>query len=489
VLTLLRESPVPLRRLRPVSARRGLRLTLAALLLPAIGIVVLTQVESVRRPLAEDEATLAVAMHPVGSTHPTAHRAFHAAPTAAAVALARIGPTLLGGSELALRFAGLVAGALALGATVRLGERLFATRVGVIAALVLLAVPEGRAMLGTQLTVDCFFLLPMLVSLASIRNLARAKSSIVWAGVMAGIAVAVAGSAALWLPVLALIWLRRLRGLDWRSFASVIGWTAMAAVVVIGAAIASVGRGAIAGETPLLSAAVPAEVSIAGLARGLLPILPLAILGASHLPPTWSRSESLRFIGWWVLVSGTSTFFTGSVVGPAIGVLFFVAALVAWAFDRAPRTLSWAGAATVGILFSVLPIGSPRGAALEPWAARETARFVKNVLPSERRVAAAEGAARRIAFYSQRDVASLGREADLEGIDYVVVDRATLRTLGGKPPSEERWLAVGGSSMRVIAEFGPWIVARIERSEDSRPVLSRGPEGIAPGPLPTSMNH
>jgi len=270
----------------------------------------------VRRPLAEDEATLAVAMHPVGSTHPTAHRAFHAAPTAAAVALARIGPTLLGGSELALRFAGLVAGALALGATVRLGERLFATRVGVIAALVLLAVPEGRAMLGTQLTVDCFFLLPMLVSLASIRNLARAKSSIVWAGVMAGIAVAVAGSAALWLPVLALIWLRRLRGLDWRSFASVIGWTAMAAVVVIGAAIASVGRGAIAGETPLLSAAVPAEVSIAGLARGLLPILPLAILGASHLPPTWSRSESLRFIGWWVLVSGTSTFFTGSVVGP-----------------------------------------------------------------------------------------------------------------------------------------------------------------------------
>ena len=425
-----------------------------------------------RRPLAEDEATLAVAMHPFGSTHPTAHRAFHEAPTAAAVALARIGPSLLGGSEFALRFAGLVAGALALGATVRLGERLFATRVGVIAALLLLAVPAGRAMLGTQLTVDCFFLFPMLVSLASIRNLARAKSSLVWAGVAAGIAVAVAGSAAL----------RLLRPgshlapapprLDWRSFASVIGWMAVAAVVVIAAAIASVPRGD-RGEAPLLSAAVPAEVHSRTSLAACCPILPLAILGASHLPPTWSRSESLRFIGWWVLVSGASDLLHRIGRRPGDRVLFFVAALVAWAFDRAPRTLSWAGAAAVAILFSVLPTGSPRVAGLEPWAARETARFVKNVLPSERRVAAAEGAARRIAFYSQRVVASLGRGADLEGIDYVVVDRATLRTLGGKPPSEERWLAIGGNSMRVIAEFGPWIVARIERSEDSRPVFPR----------------
>src|SRR5262249_11139903 len=160
----------------------------------------------------------------------------------------------------------------------------------------------------------------MLVALASIRNLARAKSSLVSAGIAAGLAIAVAGSAALWLPVLALLWLRRLRGLDLRSFAAVIGWTSGAAPIATGAASAFVGAAPTGG--PLLLAAIPPEVSLGRLARGLLPFIPLAVLGASHLPPTWSRSESLRFIGWWMLVSGASGFFTGSVVGPAIAALF-----------------------------------------------------------------------------------------------------------------------------------------------------------------------
>jgi hypothetical protein len=483
---------VPLRRLRPVSARRGLRLTLAALLLPAVGIVVLTQADPVRRPLTEEEARLAVAMSPRGSTLSAAPAMRPAGvPSTAAVALARIGPTALGGSELALRFAGLIAGALALGATVRLGERLFATRVGVIAAVLLLAVPTARTLLGTRLTVDPFFLLPMLVCLASIRNLARAKVSIVYAGIAGGVAIAVVGAGALWLPALVLIWLHHLRGLNRSSFAAVIGWTAGAALLAIGLAVVFLGVGSRAGGPSLFPAAVVGEVSPRRLAASFLPFLPLALLGAWHLPPNWTRSESLRFIAWWVVVSGAGAILTGSLVGAAIGILFFGAALAAWAFDRAPRSLSWGGAALAGLLIAVLPPGAshPRGGALEPWAARETARFVKHVLPSERRVAAAEGAARRIAFYSQRDVAALRSASDLRGVDYAVVDRAAMRALGGKPNAVGRRLAVGPTSMWVIAEFGPWIVARIEPPEDAATRLSKGPGELPAETLPTSIDH
>src|SRR5690606_16004063 len=95
-------APTLVRRLRPVSARRGFRITLAALLLPAIGIVVLAQVESVRRPLDEPEAILAVAVPAPGDRLQRTPRtpATEAAPSRSAVALTSIGPTLLGNGEL-----------------------------------------------------------------------------------------------------------------------------------------------------------------------------------------------------------------------------------------------------------------------------------------------------------------------------------------------------------------------------------------------------
>jgi hypothetical protein len=469
--------------------RRGLRLTLAALLLPAIGIVVLTQADPVRRPLTEQEAALGVAMNPVAPPRESAASGFpEALPSASAVALARIGPTVLGGGELALRFAGLIAGALALGATVRLGERLFATRVGVIAAGLLLAVPAARALLGTRLTVDPFVLLPMLVSLAATRNLARAKVSLHYAGIGAGIAIAVAGGAALWLPALILIWLHRLRGLDLRSFGAVVAWTLGPAGLAVAVAVALVGGNPI-GDAASLWSAGPGQVSLASLGLGFLPILPLAILGAWHLPPHWTQSESLGFIGWWTLTSGLSALLTGSIVGPTLALLLFVAALIAWAIDRAPRALSWSGALAAVVLFATLPRGPVTpGGSLELWAARETARFVKHVLPDDRRVAAAEGAAQRIAFYSRRDVAALRSAGDLTRADYAVVDRAALRTLGGRL-SMDRRLTVGPTSMWVLAQFGPWVVARIDPPGDPATRPLQGSATLPSDPLPTSIDH
>jgi hypothetical protein len=454
---------VRLRRLQPVAVRRGFRITLAALLLPAIGIVLLAQLDPVRRPLAEEEATLAVAIRPVGESAERSPPAVPIleVPSRFAVTLASLGPKLLGSGELPLRFAGLIAGALALGATVRLGERLFATRVGVIAAALLLAAPEGRALLGTRLSVAPFFLLAMLVSLTGIRDLARARRSGVHASVAAGVAIGLVGAAALWLPVLMLLWLRRLRGLDRQSAVVVFGWSAAGLLVAGVAAILVVGWSPIA-AAGFGSLAVAEELSSVGMALALLPILPLAAIGVLHLPPRWAHSESLRFIAWWFTTAMVSSAFTGSLVGPGIAALFFASALAAWALDRAGRGLRFGGAvAAVGLLLAVHGV-LDRSEALEPWAARETARFVARVLPSERTIAAAEGAARRIAYYSRRDVAALPSPLDLGAVDYAVVDRRTLEQLGGRISADGREVRFATISLRVIAEFGPWLVARIQ---------------------------
>lgn len=463
-----------LRRLQPVSVRRGFRITLAALLLPAIGIVLLAQLDPVRRPLAEDEATLAVAIRPVGESteRPPPEVPILEFPSRFAVTLASLGPKLLGSGELPLRFAGLIAGALALGATVRLGERLFATRVGVIAAALLLAAPEGRALLGTRLSVAPFFLLAMLISLTGIRDLARARRSGVHASIAAGVAIGLVGAAAMWLPVLMLVWLRRLRGLDRHSASVVLGWSTAGLLVAALAAVVVVGWSPILGAG-FGSLAVAEELSSGRMALALLPILPLAVVGVMHLPPRWSQSESLRFLAWWFGVALVGTAFTGSLVGPALALVFFASALAAWALDRARRSLRWGGAlAAMGLLFAVHGT-IDRSEALEPWAARETARFVARVLPSEGTIAAADGAARRIAFYSRRDVEPLPSAPDLDAVDYAVVDRRTVEQLGGRISADGREVRFATISLRVIAEFGPWLVARIGVSSSAPPGASQ----------------
>lgn len=476
------------RRLRPIAARRGLRITLAALLLPAVGIITLAQVESVRRPLAEPEAILAIAVRSPGGNadlRAPAVRGADATPSRSAVALTSLGPMLLGTSELALRAAGIAAGALALGATVQLGERLFATRVGVIAAGLLLAAPEGRAILGTQLTADPFYLLTMLICLTSIRNLARAKRSAVHAGISGGLAIALVGGAALWLPALGLIWLRRLRGLDPGSFATFIGWTTASVGGAAVLALALVGWDPASG-LGVASAAFAEEISPGLLVLGFLPIVPLAVVGAWHLPPRWPRSESLRFLGWWLATATTAALLTGSIIGSATALLFLAAALAAWALDRARRPLRLGAIAAAAALFVAVPKEAPpRADDLEPWAARETARFVKHVLPREGRVAAAEGAAGRIAYYSRRDIAALADVADVAAANYVVVDRPELRRLGATLRENDRVVLLGDASMRVLAEFGPWIVARVGAPEGP---AEGGPGGPSEAPRPTGFS-
>lgn len=464
---------MPLRRLRPIAARSRLRITLAALLLPAIGIITLAQVGSVRRPLSEREAALAVATRPPGEDAGWVDIVPRAAgePTSSAVFLASIGPRLFGNGELPLRAAGLAAGALALGAAVQLGERLFATRVGVIAAGLLLAAPEGRALLGTRLTVDPFYLLAMLGALTAIRNLARTKVSAVYGGIGAGIAMALVGSTALWLPVLALIWLRHLRGLDLRSTSTVLVWTAASLGIAVTASAALLGR------EPIWSLAPPAALEVISpcrLALGLLPIAPLALLGAWYLPSHWTRNESMRFLCWWLVAASTAAALTGSLLGVAVGLLFLSAALATWALDRAPRRIRWAVLGAGAVLFAALPGGShPPGGPLEPWAAREAARFVRHALPAEGRIAAVDSAARRIAFYSRRDIATFESREDLASADYVVLDRQRILGLEGTFADNDREVLLSGTAMRVLAEFGPWIVARIHHLE----TFHQGPPG------------
>jgi len=469
------------RLLQPVRSRRRLPLTLATLLAPALGLLALVGVDSIRGPLAEREAALAVAIRPPDGAD--ASLAGLPRPEPTSIALAGLGPRLFGGSELSLRAAGLAAGAISLGAAVRLGQRLFATRVGVLSAVFLLATPAGRGALGTRLGADPFYLFALLVCLSATRNLARSRRSLAHAGAAAGAALALVGPAALWLPIATGAWLRRLHGLDRRSLARLLVWTAAPAVGATALAALAVGADAPAHLAEMLVRPAPAPgPSLAEIGWSLPALLPLAALGVWHLPQRWTRSESLRFLFWWAVLSAANAALTGSTLGATLALLFFAAALAAWALDRAPRRHALVAFALAAIASSWAP-GAARPARshrLEAWAARETGRYLRHVVPRGRDVAAVPTAAGRLTFYGHRPVARLGpSNPDLRSIDYVVLDAAALERLGAAVEEHGHRVRTEHASLRILAEFGPWIVARVEgASEASAPA----PPGRASGP-------
>ena len=129
--------------------------------MPMLGLLVLIQAASLRSPLSEAEAPLAIAVR-----YPTRGLVDDVPPqqSAGAIAVASVGLQVLGTSEFRLRTLGVVVGCAALGLVVWLGERLFSTRAGVVAAVVLMATEAGRSLLGTELGVEPFYLLVMLMA-------------------------------------------------------------------------------------------------------------------------------------------------------------------------------------------------------------------------------------------------------------------------------------------------------------------------------------
>jgi hypothetical protein len=460
-------------RLRPVRPRhRGrLRLTLATLLLPLIGIVVLTRLDVARRPFLEREAALAIGLQKSrrsdqdGADGPDEQRDW-TSPVQAVVA--RL-PKLASNRELQLRLAGMLAGSLALGLLVRLGTRLFAARAGIAVAVLLLALPTGRRLLGIELSVEPFYLATMLTALLAMRSMAETRIAAVFAGIATGLALVCAGLDAVWLPVMALAWLRVNQGLTWRSAGVIVGTTAATAAAALALGWLLYGR--MVGEPllpPLTGALSFLDASLlrpAPAARELIPLLPLVVVGLWTMRTAWWQSDSFRFLLLWLVLATASWTLSGAGASAYIAILLLACAIALLALEHARLLVSLPACGIALGLATMLWHISPtltEAQQIDRWAVRETGRFVGKVIGPDRRIAAAPDAARRFAFYANRPVRILASPTPPFGdADYVILPRADYRLLretGSRREKGARRNQVG--HLRRIAEFGEWVILR-----------------------------
>lgn len=473
-------------RLEPIASERRarLRLTLPTILLPFLVVVLLGRGERIRAPLDEREADLALASQPARwmVAGPAARPVVPWTP--ATTALSSIAPLALSSTERNLRLPGVVAGAVAVALAVVLGERLYATRVGLLAAALLLLLPTGPSLLGARLAVEPWFLCAMLVALVAIRDLGESRRSARVAGVFSGIAIALAGRDGLWLPILALasLWTRRV--LDSRAAAAVV--LPCAAVALALSAASAIAIGPAASLESLATSLrhgmlAPMPGPPTALLLGLVPLLPLALLGAVRLPPGWRADDSLRFLLAWLLVAAVDLRLGGSGVAASMAALYLVATLATWGLARSGWPTAIGGALLAATLAAtLLPAPWPTSfrVPLEDWAARETARFLRRTLPPETTIAAqGEGVERRLAYYGRREILPA---AEAGAADVLVLDHDDFRARAA-PHGNAVSGATESGRPRVIAQFGPWVVARMKGSPTGRRPALPGLAGTLPG--------
>ena len=462
---------------RPPHQRTRVRLSLAALVLPFCAILFLVRVEPSRRPLDEREAALAIDLQRLRRGPDAIHSETHGPWTPTTLSVVAATPRLVGNRELQLRLPGIFAGAAAIGVLALLGRRLFAPRVGIAVALLMLAVPASRQLLGGGLGGEPFFVLATAVALFAIRETTRTRRAALVAGVACGAACAVAGRDALWLPLLALAWLRVHQGLTLRSAAVVLGVTGGVAGLLLAAGWVAFGRDAGLPLLPegyaALSYLDPTLIRPRAAAQ-LLPLVPLVLAGVFSMQRTWWSSESFRFLLLWVVFSTGSWVVTGTAAGALMAVLMAAAAIALLAVEHTRRLIAIpACAVALGIglgMWRATPQASERQL-LERWAIRETGRFVGRVIDAERIVAADVGAARRLAYYGNRRIETLSRgAAPPSDVDYVVVRRDEFQALRDPGTATSDDDAHGGPPPRLkrVAEFGGWVVARVSPDSAER---------------------
>lgn len=470
------------RALKPIRSRNRARLpvTLATYLLPIAGLFVILNLAPVRSPFVETEAPLALAARYAG--HPLLTEATPPPITTTSVALASLAPRLVGTTEFEQRVLGLLAGILALALTVRLGQRLFSTRVGVIAAVLLFAGTAGRSILGTELSVQPFYLVAVLVAVAAIRNLAVSRISGIYAGIAIGVAVALVGPRAFWITGLAGIWLWRLRGLNLRSVATVlavIGFSATGTAAVSAGILMLLRPGPI---PPLLLTPFTTRtlIDVPLLVNGLLfalPALPIIALGILNRPRRWLWRGSPRFLGIWLLCSAAEFLFSGYWQSLYVALCFATALPCLWAIENAQRRQALFALSATAAVVVALVLFAPNYEAQrsqERWAARETGRFVRRNVDSAERVVAADPLRSRISYYARRP--TLRWHSDTTGAKaYVVLPRTTITPVASNM-ALPREIRIEGDRTRILAEIGPYVIGRISdrpRTSDFKTGIKR----------------
>ena len=151
----------------------------------------------------------------------------------------------------------------------------------------------------------------MLLALLAMREMAQARIAAVFAGIACGFALATAGLDAVWLPLLALTWLRVNQGLGWRSAGVVLGTTILVACTTLTVGLARVrprARGFPGCPDPACRSRYLDAMLLrpAPAARELFPLLPLVLLGLWSMRGAWWQSESFRFVLLWLVLSAGS---------------------------------------------------------------------------------------------------------------------------------------------------------------------------------------
>ena len=459
----------------PAKPRRGPRLplTLATFLVPLIGMFIILNIAPVRSPLGENEASLALAVRHLGDANFMNHPA-EASQTATSVALTALGRTIVGSSEFQLRIFGLLAGIAAMAVLLRLGERLYSTRVGILAVILLFATPSGRDLLGAQLSITPFYLLTSCLALRAIRVLAISRLAGLYAGMAIGASFALVGYPALWLLLFTAIWLRRLRGLTMRNSLQLMGVTAATAAGVwllsvgtliayghpIGQAIES-GLGGTRSHEPL-GDVVPGLLVF-------LPLIPVVGLGISFRPSGWRWQGSPRFLAIWLSCSLLELVLTGQWSSMFVALCVAIAVPCIWAIENASRknaALTFAVSVAVLLVVATLAPGQIAHRSHERWAARETSRYARRLVPIGVPIRTAPELRNRIAYYGRRQTLPPDT-SDRTRTPYILLERASLTGMDQDVPLP-RELVLENTPTRIVAEIGPYVLAKQSGNEADR---------------------
>ncbi len=471
-------------RLEPTREQRPppLRLTISSAFVPLLGTILVLALAPVRSPLLEHEAT--IALGPLSDQTP---------PLAALLGTALL--ALGGQDEFSLRIFGVLVGTLVLAGLIRLGDRLFSNRAGVLAALVLPCSVAGRIVLGSDLGVAPFEALATVAALAAIRGFGVTKRSGLHAGVASGVAAGFAGPGALWLVVMAGLWMWKLRGLTLRNLLPVVIWTVLvwfgletiAAQILLPGSLPTLAW--ISCATPV--AMLPSEIVATSLA--ILVLLPACALGIWIRPPDWPQRGSPRFLAAWLGLAVVVVLAGGSIVPLVLGLALAAGVALSFALMRGRQRTLWIFlvlTAVGALALSLAPRPEiDRRADLDRWAVREAARFLRRNLPLTAELYISEHARDRISWYGRRLAWSFSKLDELPfkpttAIYSLLPRRSLIETPAALREPLPRTIDLADQRYRVVAEFGPWAVLRSggEPAEPAAPVPAASPDAPSAGP-------
>ena len=449
----------------PVGNPRVSPVSLALMLATA---VVLLGADLDEKALLEREAALALAAEGRTWSGPVAEPPLTSGLGAPVVAAARASMAILGGEEAGVRASGAVAGALAVGAVYSLGTHLFVPSVGAVTGLLLLLFGSTRRFIGDVAGFEPWAVLFALIGLDAAWRMRDRRQAAVLAGLAAGAEVAIAGLPGLWLLVFVLVWLWVGKGLTPHSVATVTTSAGVAFVAILLPALSLSAEPIAQALANLLPQWWP---NSPGSFLDLAPLFYPTVLGLVGLPRRVWRTSPMRFVQVWVGLALSSALLGGP-AGPAVvGAVLPVVAIAVWGLQKASRRL--AVGTVLLVLVSSMAVTSFRrttvdGENVDRWAAREAARFVRNVLPGAPDIVATDHRIRaRVALYAGRDISSWSSHGGLQpDVRFVVVERDAVRTRVDTSASDDWALQARLPPLAPLAEFGRWSIARTAPSTD-----------------------